>query len=170
MLRGKQPFVSRTAAPGCLITRLNRIKPDHTVTYSSHIAAIIQDNCQKCHRLRQIAPFPLTGYEEVAGWSAMIHSVLTDDRMPPWNASRDFDGVFVNQRRIPDQDKQMILAWIEGGMPRGNPEEDPQPREWPKDWRIGKPDKIYKMPKSFQVPAEGVVEYQFFGGISKFKL
>ncbi len=169
VLRGKQPFVSRTAAPGCLITRLNPNKADHSVTYSSHIAAIVQNNCQQCHRLRQIAPFPLTTYEEVAGWSAMIHSVLTDDRMPPWNASREFDGAFANQRRIPDADKQMLLSWIEAGMPRGNPEEDPEAREWPKNWRIGKPDKIYKMPKSFQVPAEGVVAYQYFRVETKFK-
>ena len=34
---------------------------------------------------------------------------------------------------------------------------------------IGKPDKIYKMTKPFQVPAEGVVEYQYFKVKTKFK-
>ncbi|MFQ5495008.1 MAG: redoxin domain-containing protein, partial [Phycisphaerae bacterium] len=105
VLRGKTPHTPRTVAPGCLITRVKNAPPPQEVTYSSHIARIMQDRCQSCHRPTQIAPFPLTSYKAVRGWSAMIHSVLTEGRMPPWNAAKEFDGVFLNERKIPEEEK-----------------------------------------------------------------
>ncbi len=168
-LRGKEVHVSRTAAPGCLITRLEQDTPATQITYSSHIASIIQENCQSCHRPQQIAPFALTSYESVRGWSAMIHSVVKGNRMPPWNAAKEFDGHFLNQRNLSDDDKKMLLAWIDNGMPRGIPEEDPPTKHWPQRWRIGKPDKIFMMKKGFSVPAEGTVDYQYFSIPTNFK-
>lgn len=162
VLKGKSPELARTAAPGCLITRMSPPTAQPTVTYSSHVAAVIQENCQNCHRPKQIAPFPLTTYEAVSGWSAMIYSVLEQNRMPPWNADAAFDGHFVNQRKLAEADKKLIMDWIKDGTPRGNPEEDPPPKKWAKDWRIGKPDKVYAMNSTYTVPAEGVVEYKYF--------
>ena len=163
VLRGKELETERTAAPGCLITRAKATKSDGArVTYSSHIARIIQDNCQSCHRPTQIAPFPLMSYRAVRGWSAMIHSVVDEGRMPPWNAHKEHHGVFVNERVVPEGDKKILLAWIEDGMPRGNPDDDPPSKHWPNRWRIGEPDKVFTMRKAFSVPAEGVVQYQYF--------
>lgn len=162
VLSGKEPEIAKTVAPGCLITRVAQQKTDEKVTYSSHVARIIQDNCQSCHRPQQIGPFALTSYEAVRGWSAMIHSVVERDRMPPWNADDEFDGHFANERKLPETDKKLLLSWIEEGMPRGTPSEDPPPRKWPDQWRIGKPDKVYTMRNAFDVPAEGVIPYQYF--------
>ncbi len=162
VLKGRTPFVARTAAPGCLITRGTSGAPSQRVTYSSHIARIVQNNCQPCHRKNQIGPFPLMTYDNVRGWSAMIYSVLEDHRMPPWNAPAKFDGLFMNERRMPESDEMQLLAWIDDGMPRGNPDEDPPARSWPKGWRIGKPDKIFSMKRAFKVPSDGTVEYQYF--------
>ena len=162
VLSGKVPDPQRTVAPGCRITRVKPKKVETKITYSSHIGKIIQDNCQKCHRPQQIGPFNLDSFEAAEGWSAMIYSVLLDDRMPPWNAHEDFDGQFVNERRMRAEDKKMLLAWIDNGMPRGNPAEDPPKKRWPGLWRIGKPDKVFTMKQAFAVPAEGVVPYQYF--------
>lgn len=162
VLAGKDPELAKTVAPGCLITRLESDKTVEKGTYSSHIAGIIQEHCQSCHRPQQIAPFALTSYEAVRGWSAMIHSVVKRDRMPPWNADHEFDGMFINERKLPESDKKLLLAWIENGMPRGTPEEDPPPRKWPAQWRIGNPDKVYSMREAFDVPAEGIIPYQYF--------
>ncbi len=169
VLKGKTPHVERTVAPGCLITRAQTQLDAGLVSYSSHIARIVQDNCQTCHRPKQIAPFPLETYEDVSGWSAMIHSVVEGGRMPPWNADHEFDGAFVNQRSMPKKDKELLLAWIDQGMPRGDPAQDPPEKKWSKKWRIGKPDKIYSMQETFAVPKEGVVEYQYFSVKTKFK-
>lgn len=159
---GESPRIARTAAPGCLITRKNPTPTETDMTYASHVAKIMQNNCQTCHRPGYIAPFPLTTYEEVSGWSAMIYSVLLDGRMPPWNAAKEFDGHFINERKISEEDKQALMTWIDAGMPRGNPGDEPAPIDWPKDWRIGAPDKVFKVKKGFSCPEQGIVEYQHF--------
>ncbi len=168
-MKSKFPEVTRTAAPGCVITRIQEPSTSEEVTYSSHIKRILQDNCEICHRPRQIGPFSLQSYENAQGWSAMIRSVITDGRMPPWNAASEFDGTFSNERRIPEADKKALLSWIDNKMPRGNPNEDPPDKKFSQLWRIGKPDKVYTMKKAFQVPADGVVEYQYFNIPTKFK-
>lgn len=168
-LKSEFPEVTRTAAPGCVITRLTKETAPEKFTYSSHIKRILQDNCEECHRPQQIGPFSLQSYESARGWSAMIHSVITDGRMPPWNAAPDFDGTFVNERRLPEADKQALLSWINNDMPRGNPEEDPPDKSFSQLWRIGKPDKVFTMADAFDVPPDGVVEYQYFSIPTNFK-
>ena len=143
VLAGKEPETTRTAAPGCLISRVSHVDARKGITYSSHVATIVQERCQSCHRPQQIAPFALTSYESVRGWSAMIYSVLEQDRMPPWNAHADFDGVFVNERIFPDDEKTILMNWIRDGMSRGNPAEDPPKKSWSGLWRIGKPTKVF---------------------------
>ena len=160
--RGREVFVSRTVAPGCLITRLDNEPANQEITYADHIASIVQNNCQQCHREGQIAPFPLGSYKQVRGWSAMIYSVLQENRMPPWNAHHEFDGVFANQRSMDPHDKSTFMSWIKSGMARGDEANDPPAKEWEEDWRIGEPDKVFKMQTSYRVPAEGVLEYQYF--------
>jgi len=168
-LKSKLPYVSRTAAPGCTITRIKSESTTDKVTYSSHIKRIIQDNCVACHRPKQVGPFSLTSYESVRGWSAMIYSVIVDQRMPPWNAASEYDGVFSNQRSLPDEDKQALLSWIANDMPRGDESQDPPDRKFSRLWRIGKPDKVFTVKRGFRVPTEGVVEYQYFSIPTKFK-
>lgn len=143
------------------------------VTYSRDVAPILQRSCQGCHRPGQVGPFPLLSYEEVRGHSKMIASVLERGAMPPWNADARFDGVFVNERRLRESEKKTLMGWIEAGMPRGNPAEDPPPVQWPEGWSIGKPDVVFTpdydllareaLPaEGYAVPREGVVEYQYF--------
>lgn len=170
VLDGEQPKTSRTAAPGCRITLSSTASAKtETITYASHIAGIVQDNCQQCHRAGQIGPFPLSSYEQVRGWSAMIYSVLDNGRMPPWNAHPDYDGVFINQRALAPRDKKMFMDWITGGMPRGNPDQDPPEKEWPKGWRIGEPDEVLSMRTSYSVPKKGPIDYRYFTVNTSFK-
>ena len=76
VLKGQEPQVTRTAAPGCLITRSEKKRKATSgktkFTYASHVAKIMQNNCVSCHRPGQVGPFPLTDYEHVTGWAAMI--------------------------------------------------------------------------------------------------
>jgi len=168
VLQGRDPHVKRTAAPGCVITRFapaqkkNQKAGAEDVTYASHIARIMEKNCVQCHQPGQVGPFPLTSYEKVSGWSAMIDQVVRAGRMPPWNAASEFDGVFMNQRSLSRKDKETLLAWIERGMPRGEAVEAAAKKQKPQRYRIGKPDKVYSMQESFLVPKDGVVEYKYF--------
>jgi len=142
-------------------------------SYSRDVAPILQRRCQGCHRPGQVGPFTLLSFEDVHGRAKMIASVLEQGAMPPWNADARFDGVFVNQRSLAASEKKTLLDWIAAGMPRGNPSEDPAPVQWPAGWSIGKPDLVLRpdydllarkaLPEAgYEVPREGVVEYQYF--------
>ncbi|MBX9789026.1 MAG: redoxin domain-containing protein [Pirellulales bacterium] len=161
LLAGKPVSMPETAAPGCLIGRAAKVAPTGDVTYTKHIASVLQARCQECHRSGEIAPFPLTSYDEVVGWAPMICEVVDQGRMPPWFANPEY-GKFANDCRLSDDEKQLIHTWVANGCPEGNRSDLPAPREFVDGWRI-KPDQIvYMDEKAFQVPAEGVVDYQNF--------
>ncbi len=54
-----------------------------------------------------------------------------------------------------------LTAWVNSGAPAGDPKDAPPPRQWPQGWNIGTPDEVFEMPKPFQLPAKGAIEYQY---------
>ena len=161
VLAGEAPAVTVTEPLGCVIGRKRTVRDADTVTYHRDIEPIIQRSCQSCHREKQIAPFPLLSYEDVAGWSGMIGEVIENRRMPPWHADPKH-GKFANDRSLSDAEIRKVLTWIDNGTPKGDPKHAPEPVEYVDDWQIGKPDAIYEMPVSFDVPATGTVRYKYF--------
>jgi peroxiredoxin len=160
LLAGKPVSVPVTTAPGCFIGRVQPPAKHGDVTYTKNIAGIMQKRCLECHRPGQIAPFSLTSYEEVVGWTDTIQEVLEQGRMPPWHADTRY-GEFSNDCHLSEKEKQLIFDWIKNGAPRGDPKDLPRPVEFAEGWRIPKPDVVISLPKPFKVPAEGTVVYQF---------
>jgi len=152
-----------TESVGCYIGRVRDVKSDGKVTWSNQISRLFQKRCVECHREGDIAPFSLTKYDEVAGWGETIAEVVEDNRMPPWHASPEH-GEFRNDRRLSDEEKQLIYQWVDDGCPQGDPENLPEPRTFPTGWQLPKkPELVINMRKgSFDVPAEGAVRYQYF--------
>ena len=162
LLAGKAPSVSETAAIGCHIGRVPKQTPIGDVTYSNQIARLLQKRCVECHRAGEIAPFPLTSYDEVVGWGETIREVIQEGRMPPWFANPEY-GHFANDARLSDEEKQLIYDWIDGGSPEGNQAELPAPAQFTVGWQIPEPDEVfYIKDEPYDVPAEGVVAYQYF--------
>ena len=161
LLAGKQVSQPITLATGCLIGRNPKFEPRGEVTYTKHVAALLQDHCVACHRPGQIGPFALTEYEEVAGWGAMIKEVVSEGRMPPWSANPQF-GHFANDARLSDAEKQLLNSWVDSGCPQGDLADLPAPRTWTDGWQIAEPHQVVRMEKPFTVPAEGVVDYRNF--------
>jgi len=162
LLAGKEVSVPVTEAPGCLIGRVPEVEPHGDVTYSNQIARIFQNRCVECHREGEIGPFPLTSYDEVMGWGEMIREVVTERRMPPWYAN-PAHGEFANETRLSDEEIDLIVEWVENGEPEGDPAKLPEPRQFAEGWSIPEPTHVYYMrDEPFQVPAEGVVDYQHF--------
>ena len=54
------------------------------VTYSEHIAQILQKQCQTCHRQGEVAPFTLTDYSDAKAWATEIAEYTQARLMPPW--------------------------------------------------------------------------------------
>ena len=69
-------------------------------TFTKHIAPILQEKCQACHRPGQIGPMPLLTYWQASAWSETIKEVIDEGRMPPWHADPGH-GRFANDRRLP---------------------------------------------------------------------
>jgi peroxiredoxin len=162
LIAGKEIATTFAEPVGCHIGRVLKPTGDATVTYSKHIAPIFQNRCVQCHREGEIAPFAMTNYQESVGWAEMIAEVVSENRMPPWSADPKY-GHFANNTSLSKEEKEQILHWVSAGAPEGDPKDLPAPREFPTDWRIGKPDLVIQMAdKPFDVPAEGEVKYQHF--------
>ncbi|MGH7139736.1 MAG: redoxin domain-containing protein, partial [Pirellulales bacterium] len=161
VLAGKEAPAPTTKALGCHIGRISRTAPSGDVTYTKHIAPILNAHCVRCHRAGEIGPFTLGSYEDVVGWTDTIREVITEGRMPPWHANPQF-GHFRNDARLPNDAKELIFKWIDNGAPEGDAADLPQPPQFVEGWRIGQPDLVFSMPKPFTVPAKGVVPYQHF--------
>jgi hypothetical protein len=54
-----------------------------------------------------------------------------------------------------------IVSWVDGGAIEGNVKDAPPARTFVEGWEMGKPDLVIEMPKAFNVPATGQVEYQY---------
>src|SRR5579884_407426 len=164
ILAGKAVSVERTEVSGCRIGRVAQPKADGRITYAKHVSRILQKNCQECHRPGRIGPMALLTFDDALAWSDTIREVINEGRMPPWHADPRY-GKFSNDRRLSEEDKETLLAWLDNGTPRGDDKDLPPPRCFPEGWSIGKPDLVVKMPRAFEVPAKAPkdgIPYQFF--------
>jgi len=170
LLAGKAVSIPKTESPGCLIGRVREPKADAPVTYSNQIALLFRERCVECHRSGDIAPFALDNYKKAAGWADMILEVVNNGQMPPWHADPKH-GKFSNERRLTDAEKKLIKDWVAAGAPEGDPKELPEPKSYTEGWQLPKvPDAVIAMrAKPYDVPAEGVVRYQYFIADSGFK-
>lgn len=130
-------------------------------TFSKDVAPILYKNCATCHRPGEIAPMPLLTYQEARPWAKSIRQYVTSGKMPPWHATQA-RGVFLNDRRLTDADKDTLIAWVDGGAPEGNPSDLPPVPHFVEGWQIGQPDLVISIPKPFAVPASGTIDYQYF--------
>jgi peroxiredoxin/mono/diheme cytochrome c family protein len=162
VLAGKEVTRPVVKADGCFIGRVAKTAPHGEITYSNQVARIMQARCVECHRSGEVAPFTLGTYDDVVGWAETIREVVQEGRMPPWFADPKY-GHFTNDARLSAEEKQQICAWVDNGCPQGNVKDLPAPRKFVDGWQIGEPDQVvYMADKSYTIPAEGTVEYQFF--------
>lgn len=162
LLAGKAVTVPQTQSPGCRIGRMRAAAVNASVTYTGQVAAILDKHCVGCHRPGQIAPFPLTSYAETLGWGEMIVEVTSSRRMPPWHASPKV-GHFKNAALLSEEELATLARWVYDGAPEGDPSLRPAPPTFAQGWMIAEPDQVIAMAdKPYDVPAEGVVEYQHF--------
>ncbi len=159
LVAGKKVSVPETDAAGCLITVAGVKKGD--VTYSKHVAAILQKQCADCHHPGTAAPFSLLTYADAKNQAAMIQEVVATKQMPPWHADPRF-GHFSNERRLSQDEIDTLSAWVAAGAPEGDKKDAPAAKEYAEGWRIGKPDAVFKMPQEVTVQATGKVAYKYF--------
>ena len=129
-------------------------------TFSKEVAPILYKNCVSCHRPGEIAPMSLLTYEQARPWAKSIREKVVTGQMPPWHSSQPH-GTFANDRRLTDQEKATLIAWVDAGAPEGSRGDLPPAPQFTEGWQIGKPDLVLSMPKPYDVPASGTIAYQF---------
>jgi mono/diheme cytochrome c family protein len=135
--------------------------PAAAVSFTKDVAPILYKNCAYCHRPGEIAPMSLMTYRDARPWAKSIREKVLDGTMPPWHADPHY-GSFKNDRRLSKQDIDTIVAWVDGGVKEGNSKDLPPAPRFTEGWQIGKPDVVLSMTREYEVPAEGVVNYQYF--------
>ena len=71
------------------------------VTFSQHVAPLLQQHCQECHRPGGGAPFTLGEYAHVYQRRDKILESVEKRRMPPWKAVAGY-GDLAGERRMSD--------------------------------------------------------------------
>jgi hypothetical protein len=128
-------------------------------TFDKDVMPILQANCQQCHRPGEIAPMSLLTYTEARPWAKAIKAAVVSQKMPPWFADPKI-GHFANDRRLSEAQIQTLVAWVDNGAPEGDAKDLPAPRTCAEGWNI-KPDMVIEMPKAFELPATGTIDYQY---------
>jgi hypothetical protein len=142
---------------------------DATVTFDKDVLPILQRNCQVCHRPGEIGPMPLLTYEGTRPWAKAIKAAVVSKAMPPWFADRQY-GHFTNERGLTAAEIATLAAWADNGAPEGDSDskDKPAPVAFKEGWNI-RPDLVFKMPKPYQIPARGTIEYTYITISAPFK-
>jgi hypothetical protein len=88
--------------------------------------------------------------------------------MPPWHADPHIER-FANDTRLPPEQVDLLVNWIDRGAPRGTGA-DPLATNMPPplvDWPLGQPNAIVSIPLQ-SIPAIGTVDYRYLIAQSPF--
>lgn len=131
------------------------------VTWAGDIAGIFAENCMVCHREGGIAPMQLMNYEQVRPWTPVIRDKVANDEMPPYAYDRNVGiQALKEDLRLPSEEVEAVLAWIDSGAPLGDPDavpplpELPDPTEWSFTELYGPPDVVIRS-TPIDVPVSG---------------
>lgn len=124
------------------------------VTFTKHIAPILQRSCQNCHRTEGVAPMSLLTYEDARPFARAIKQQTALRQMPPWYIEKNI-GIqkYVDDPSLSDAEIAMIARWADNGAPQGNPADMPAPRtfsgmrSFALSATLGKPDLILSSPE-----------------------
>ena len=137
--------------------------PATAPTFTKDVAPIVFNNCAACHRAGEVAPMTLTSYEDVRPWAKVIKNKVTSREMPPWGADPARSLKMRNDRSLTQAQIDTIVAWVDGGAPKGSDADLPPMPTFAEGWTFGRePDAILEMPVDFSIPAEGELGVQMF--------
>jgi hypothetical protein len=129
-------------------------------TFYRDVLPILQNHCQACHRLGEIAPMPLMTYAQTRPFARAIATDVTQRKMPPWFADPSV-GHFSNNPSLTAQEIATLVSWANSNSPAGDPRDAPPARRWTPGWLIPHPDTVIQMSKPVVLPAHGDVDYTY---------
>ena len=139
-----------------------------TATFYKDALAVLQKNCQGCHRPGEAAPMSFLTFESTRPWAKAIRNAVASKKMPPWHAD-PAHGKFLNDRRLSEREIQTLVAWVDAGARSGNSKDAPKPLHFTEGWEIGTPDLVLEMPTAIDIAATGTIDYQYLAIPTNFK-
>jgi hypothetical protein len=130
------------------------------VTFYKDVLPVLEQRCDQCHRPGESTPMSLLTYKEARPWAAAIKEAVLSKKMPPWFADPAHSR-FANDRTLPNDERDVLVAWANGGATEGNPKDAPKLLAFTDGWTIGKPDLVIEMPMEYMVQAVGKVDYTY---------
>jgi len=134
---------------------------DEQITYNTHVAKILNENCVVCHREGGIGPMQLEDYDQVRPWAPLIQYKVANREMPPYAYD---PGIGVQHLkgdwRLEQDEIDTIVAWVNQGSPMGDADiavakpEFPDPNDWNFAPQFGAPDLIVAS-SPYDIPANG---------------
>ena len=90
------------------------------VTYNTHVAQIINENCVVCHREGGIGPMQFENYDQVRPWAPLIQLKVANREMPPYAYDH---GIGIQELegdwRLSQDEIDTVVAWVNSGSPMG---------------------------------------------------
>lgn len=132
-MRPRLRFLAYASAPALLVLLSGVSSTGHdrettAVTWNQTVAYVMHERCGACHRDDGPA-FSLMTYDDARPWAVAIRDEVLSRSMPPWGAVKGF-GRFRNDNALSPAQTNLIVSWVEGGVPRGTGEE-PRFTEFP---------------------------------------
>lgn len=127
-------------------------------TFHKDVVPVLQKRCQGCHRPGETGPMSFLTYESTRPWAAAIKQAVLAKKMPPWGAD-PAHGKFGNDPSLTDAEKKTLVDWADAKAPAGNAKDAPPPLTFVEGWNIGEPDMVISLPKPYEIPATGTIDY-----------
>ncbi|HAG71834.1 MAG TPA: hypothetical protein DCL66_06480, partial [Gammaproteobacteria bacterium] len=140
-----------------------------TPTFYADALPVFEKNCVACHQPEGpdvggiSAPMSLMAFDQAKIWAPLIKNALVTGYMPPWGAHDRHRGEFKGERYIGEQEKELLIAWVDGGALEGNPSDAVQVSNQTQaggtvlpdsGWWIGDPDLVVQFDRPLYVPDE----------------
>ena len=144
------------------------VAQDRVPTFYEHALPVFVKNCVACHQPDGpdvggiSAPMSLMDYEQARIWAPLIKKALATGYMPPWGAHERHRGEFKGERYIDKAEKELLIAWVDGGALEGDPNAASSTNNtasvgtaMPESgWWIGEPDLVVGFEKPVYVGPE----------------
>jgi hypothetical protein len=140
------------------------------VTFTRDVAPILIQHCATCHRpvdsgngaapqtepasseVEPVcfagAPFSLLDYRDARAHAQQIVEATRKRVMPPWLPDSG-DPAFIDERRLREDQIEMIRQWVQEGAVEGNTADRPPIPKWPEGWQLGQPDMVLSLPQPY---------------------
>lgn len=116
-----------------------------TVNWAEHIAPILYKNCTTCHHEGGAGHFSLIDYQDAFTHAFSIHYKTEAKEMPPFPSDPSYRK-FKDERRLTDNEIQLITDWFNNGAAMGDTNLAPVKPIYTNLPAISTPNKILQIP------------------------